>query len=238
MTQHPHQHSATCRVIIGLASAILQQADATDFLKTLPTASVDPFITSPPYFIGKSYDSSNQLLDFEKVLIQLLPDVTRVLKPNSSLCWQVGNHVYKNSFVPLDYTVIKIMESSDTFHLRNRIIWTYSHGIHARRRFSGRHETILWYTKGQDYFFDLDAVRIPQKYPGKRHYKGPRKGDFSGNPLGKNPGDIWEFGAIWDIPNVKANHVEKTDHPCQFPIALVRRAACKTLIDSERRKNT
>jgi adenine-specific DNA-methyltransferase len=58
---------------------------------------------------------------------------------------------------------------------------------------------------------------VPQKYPGKRHYKGPKKGELSGNPLGKNPSDVWE------IPNVKANHIEKTDHPCQFPVALVQR---------------
>lgn len=51
----------------------------------------------------------------------------------------------------------------------------------------------------------------------KRHYKGPTKGEFSGNPLGKNPGDVW------DIPNVKGNHIEKVAHPCQFPVALVQR---------------
>jgi hypothetical protein len=92
-----------------------------------------------------------------------------------------------------------------------------SHGTHASRRFSNRYETVLWYSKGEDYYFDLDAVRVPQKYPGKRHYKGPRKGEWSGNPLGKNPSDVW------DIPNVKAGHVEKTLHPCQFPVALVQR---------------
>jgi adenine-specific DNA-methyltransferase len=63
----------------------------------------------------------------------------------------------------------------------------------------------------------LDAVRIPQKYPGKKYFKGPKVGKFSGNPKGKNPSDVW------DIPNVKSNHVEKTCHPCQFPVALVQR---------------
>ena len=60
-------------------------------------------------------------------------------------------------------------------------------------------------------------MRVPQKYPGKRHYKGPNKGELSGNPHGKNPSDVW------DIPNVKANHVEKTEHPCQFPVAIPQR---------------
>ena len=98
--------------------------------------------------------------------------------------------------------------------LRNRIIWTFGHGLNSTQRFSGRHETILWFTKGENYKFNLDSIRIPQKYPGKRYYKGEHKGELSGNPLGKNPSDVW------DIPNVKANHVEKTAHPCQFPAAI------------------
>ena len=102
-------------------------------------------------------------------------------------------------------------------HIRNRIIWTFGHGLNSTKRFSGRHETILWFTKGDDFDFDLDKVRVPQKYPGKRSYKGPNKGKLSGNPLGKNPSDVWE------IPNVKANHIEKTEHPCQFPVAIPRR---------------
>jgi DNA modification methylase len=70
---------------------------------------------------------------------------------------------------------------------------------------------------------------VPAKYPGKLHFKGPKRGMPSGNPLGKNPSDVWEFVAqewdkeLWDIPNVKANHPEKTIHPCQYPIELVER---------------
>ena len=119
--------------------------------------------------------------------------------------------------------VISELRREDNFKLRNRIIWTFKHGSHATKRLSGRHETILWYTRGDAYTLDLDAIRVPQRYPGKRHYKGPKKGMWSGNPLGKNPGDVWTVGDLWDIPNVKANHVEKTSHPCQFPTALVRR---------------
>ena len=60
-------------------------------------------------------------------------------------------------------------------------------------------------------------MRVPSKYPNKKHFKGPNRGKVSSNPLGKNPSDLW------DIPNVKANHVEKTTHPCQFPVALIER---------------
>ena len=72
-------------------------------------------------------------------------------------------------------------------------------------------------------------MRVPSKYPGKRHYKGPNKGKPSGNPKGKNPSDVWEIVAqdwedcLWDIPNVKSNHPEKTEHPCQFPVELAER---------------
>src|SRR4029077_19441424 len=88
---------------------------------------------------------------------------------------------------------------------------------HCRKRLSGGDETILWFTKGDDYVFDLDPIRVPQKYPGKKYFKGPKAGQYSCNPLGKNPGDLWV------IPNVKSNHVEKTEHPCQFPVELVER---------------
>lgn len=75
----------------------------------------------------------------------------------------------------------------------------------------------MWFSKSEEYTFNLDAVRVPQKYPGKKYFKGPRRGELSGNPLGKNPSDVW------DIPNVKSNHVEKTEHPCQFPVELIER---------------
>jgi adenine-specific DNA-methyltransferase len=101
--------------------------------------------------------------------------------------------------------------------MRNRIIWHFEHGLHCTRRFSGRYETIVWFTKSDEYVFNLDAVRVPQKYPGKKYFKGPRAGQYSCNPSGKNPGDLWV------IPNVKCNHVEKTDHPCQFPVELIER---------------
>jgi len=101
--------------------------------------------------------------------------------------------------------------------MRNRIIWHFEHGLHCSRRFSGRYETIIWFTKSDNYVFNLDPVRIPQKYPGKKYFKGPKAGQYSCNPLGKNPGDLWV------IPNVKSNHVEKTKHPCQFPVELIER---------------
>lgn len=191
--------------------------DAMHFLSELPDESVDLVVSSPPYFMGKEYDTSCSIDDFVTIHEQLSHQLVRIVKPGGSICWQVGTHVRNNIVVPLDAVVYSVFSKSNEIQLRNRIVWTFGHGAHCTRRFSGRHETILWFTKGDSYHFELDAVRIPQKYPGKKHYKGPSHGEPSGNPLGKNPGDVWE------IPNVKAGHVEKTAHPCQFPVALVQR---------------
>lgn len=204
----------------------IHNMDVFDFLNSLDASSVDLIVSSPPYFMGKEYDRSTKVDDFIDIHQKLLPLLTRALRPGGSICWQVGNHVQNGRVTPLDALVFSAFNSEELV-LRNRIVWTFGHGTHAAKRFSGRHETIMWYSKGEDYKFDLDAVRVPQKYPGKRHYKGPKKGEWSGNPLGKNPTDVW------DIPNVKAGHVEKTAHPCQFPVALAQRLVRALTIEDE-----
>lgn len=197
--------------------------DCQQLLASLPNESVDLIITSPPYCIGKAYEDPHADAEtFRQQHLNIISELYRVLKVGGSICWQVGYHVSDKCIIPLDYIVYDVFTSNTSkcdnpFILRNRIIWTFGHGLNSTRRFSGRHETILWFTKGNQFEFDLDCVRVPQKYPGKKHYKGPHKGELSGNPQGKNPSDVW------DIPNVKANHVEKTEHPCQFPVAIPQR---------------
>lgn len=195
---------------------VIFNGDCARLLAALPPASIDLVLTSPPYFMGKNYDRSYSLDDFTADHRALAPDLVGAVKDEGNLCWQVGYHVHNGALLPLDFAVHEVFRDYP-LSLRNRIVWHFGHGTHARQRFSGRHETLLWYGKSPKSYFDLDATRIPQKYPGKRHYKGPKKGELSGNPAGKNPSDVWE------IPNVNANHVEKTDHPCQFPIALAQR---------------
>ncbi len=201
----------------------LFNGDCADKLKSMPDESVDLVVTSPPYCMKKAYeDSKDDIKAFKMHHEEILSDIYRVLKVGGSICWQTGYHVTKDQIIPLDYIVYELFNSLSNNNeapliLRNRIIWTFGHGLNSTKRFSGRHETILWFTKGKDYEFNLDDVRIPQKYPGKRYYKGKNKGKLSGNPLGKNPSDVWE------IPNVKANHIEKTVHPCQFPVSIPQR---------------
>lgn len=199
------------------AAVTLHNGDRLDLLRQIPDGHARLVVTSPPYNIGKEYESRLDFLEYLGQQRETIRESVRILADNGSFCWQVGNHLStEGEIFPLDIFVYRICKKLG-LKLRNRIVWSFEHGLHCKRRFSGRYETILWFTKTDKYIFNLDAVRVPQKYPGKKHFKGPKTGQYSCNPLGKNPGDVWL------IPNVKHNHAEKTTHPCQFPIELIER---------------
>lgn len=192
--------------------------DNREFMNRLETAGLQMklIVTSPPYNLGKDYETRTTMDSYLETQRSVIEQCVRLLHPQGSLCWQVGNYIDDGEVVPLDSVLYPIFRDQG-LKLRNRIVWHFGHGLHASKRLSGRYETINWWTKGDDYTWVLDAIRVPSKYPGKRHYKGPNVGKLSGNVNGKNPSDVWEF------PNVKSNHPEKTIHPCQFPVELVER---------------
>lgn len=214
-----------------------ENKDCLDFLHDLADNSVKLIITSPPYNIGKKYELSTTLDHYLSDMEPIISELYRVLREDGSICWEVGNYIEKpkggkSEVYPLDIYYYNIFKKYN-LHLRNRIIWHFEHGLQCSDRLSGRYESILWFTKSDNYTFNLDAIRIASKYPGKKQYKGEKKGMYSGNILGKNPSDLWKAdmyqllddwdSLIWNIPNVKNNHCEKVDHPCQFPIELVER---------------
>ena len=115
------------------------------------------------------------------------------------------------------------------------IIWHYANGMSAQRFFANRHEEIVWFAKSRQYFFDLDAIRVPhlsQRAPGRQRpmrrgraaWAGPLAGDQSvldclhlaglpGHPLGKNPGDVWTHGTTY----------YRNFHHATFPVELITR---------------
>lgn len=207
---------------------VVHTGDSREFLLGVPNESISLVVTSPPYNIGKSYETRTSIEEYLTAQSAVISELVRVLRVEGSICWQVGNYVEDSEVFPLDIFYYRIFKDFG-LKLRNRMIWHFEHGLHASKRFSGRYETLLWFTKSDNYVFNLDSVRVPAKYPGKTNFKGPNKGKYSGNPLGKNPSDLWRFleedwaSGVWNIPNVKANHPEKTNHPCQFPVELVER---------------
>ena len=203
--------------------------DCTDnltFVKELQDESMKLIVTSPPYNLGKDYENRTSLEDYTKRQAQVISECVRLLHPQGSICWQVGNYIQRGEVFPLDIILYHIFKDHG-LKLRNRIIWHFGHGLHCSKRLSGRYETILWFTKSDDYTFNLDPIRIPSKYPNKKYFKGINKGKLSCNPNGKNPSDVWE------IPNVKSNHCEKTIHPCQFPVELVERLVLSMTDESD-----
>jgi adenine-specific DNA-methyltransferase len=221
------------------AQAVILEGDALDTLSTVPDEAINLIITSPPYNIGKAYESATDLEPYLAKLSPILDELVRILADGGSLCWQVGNYVDESEVFPLDvFYYPKLKERG--LRLRNRIIWHFEHGLHCSKRFSGRYEVLLWFTKGNEHKFNLDAVRVPSKYPGKTHFRpGKNYGKPSGNPLGKNPSDVWQIverdweSSLWCVPNVKANHPEKTIHPCQFPIELVERCILALTVEGD-----
>lgn len=198
------------------ADAVLYLGRCEDLLASMPPGSAQLIVTSPPYNIGKAYEQRAPMSQYVKEQSAIIAAAVEVLADGGSICWQVGNHIDDGEVFPLDAVLYPVFKDLG-LKLRNRIVWHFEHGLHASRRLSGRHETILWFTKGETYHFEVDPIRVPQKYPNKKAFKGPNRGELTGNPLGKSPGDVWI------IPNVKSNHVEKTGHPCQFPVELIER---------------
>ncbi len=197
-----------------------------DLLARVPNGAVHLIVSSPPYNIGKEYESRVELDRYLVAQSKVLAECARVLAPTGSLFWQVGAFADRGVLVPLDIKFFPILESLGLLP-RNRIIWARQHGLHATKKFSCRHESILWFTKSDRYTFNLDAIRVPQKYQNKRHFRGERKGELSCHPDGKNPGDIWLFR------NVKHNHEEQTIHPCQFPEDMIARIVLATTTENQ-----
>lgn len=197
------------------------QGDCLKLLESLPDESVQTIITSPPYNIGKKYEEDLPFEEYLNIHQKVIEECYRVLKEKGSIFWQVAVFTRDGHHYPLDVKFFPIFEETG-FIPRNRIIWPKSHGLHGRIRFSCRHETMLWFTKTEDHFFNVDPVRIPQKWPNKKSYQGENKGEVTSDPDGKNPGDVWDIG------HIKWNHEEQTVHGAQFPEEFVERALLAT----------
>lgn len=197
------------------------QADALDFLKALPTGSVDLVVSSPPYNIGRGYADDNDRLPFmEYIATQMLviSQVARVLKPGGTVVYQIGTtkdddgeRYFLDELLAPHFRQAKLT-------YQDRIAWLAQSGLTPKYHLANRYETALVFSKGKQATWNPNAIRVVQKNPGKRAFKGPRRGELSGHPLGGYPTDTWF------ISRVMANHPERTGHPAQFPIEFPRRA--------------
>ena len=197
-------------------------ADVLDFLDGLPDNSVDLHITSVPYNLGKQYGGPGaDRVRFHYWLgwmLQVASEWERTLKPGGVLFMQAGSTKTDDGVLyPID-TLLHGHLHGMGLSFQSRVAWVLKHGLTPKRRLAERFETALVFAKGEPAVFNPTPGRTPQKDPGKRAFKGPRRGELSGSPLGAWPSNVWT------INGVGHNHPEKTGHPAQFPEELVRRA--------------
>ena len=175
--------------------------DAIATMRQIPTASVDLIIADPPYNLGKDYGNNHDIKGFDDYLQfsrTWLTEAVRILKPTGTIYVFMGFRFISYLYDMLDRELGLFFNSW--------IVWHYTQGIGRTRGFSPRHDDILMFNKSRDFVFNLDAVRVPQKYYRDRN-----------NMRGANPGDVWEFS------HVHYCHDNRQPHPTQKPEGLIER---------------
>jgi len=133
-------------------SVTIIEGDAMSSLDQVPDGSIKLAVTSPPYNIGKEYERDERRT-LEEYLAWIAPIIDKLcdkVSHDGSICWQTGNFIEDGELFPLGIFFYEMFRKNG-FKLRNRIIWHFNFGLHAQRRFSGRYETLLWWTKSDDY---------------------------------------------------------------------------------------
>jgi site-specific DNA-methyltransferase (adenine-specific) len=177
------------------------QGDCLVLMRDIQSESVDLIVTDPPYNLSKDYGNSSdkrthqEYLDFS---YRWLTEAKRILKPTGTIYLFMGVRY-------ISY-IYEILEQDLNLSFNSWITWYYTQGIGKIKGFSPRHDDILMFTKTNDFKFNLDSVRIPQK-----HYRSIN------NMRGANPGNVWEFS---HIHYCQAN---RQNHPTQKPEALYER---------------
>lgn len=179
----------------------LRCGDALELFKTVEDNSIDLIVADPPYNLGKDYGNNHDRKDFDEYINftrTWLSESKRVLKPTGSIYVFMG--------VRLISYVYDVMERDLGLNFNSWIVWHYTQGLGKTKGFSPRHDDILLFSKTKKYKFNLDDVRVPQKYYRERN-----------NMRGANPGDVWQFSHVhYSNPN-------RQDHPTQKPEGIIER---------------
>lgn len=180
---------------------VLICGEATAEMSKMPATCVDLIVADPPYNLGKDYGNNRDLKawhEYETFTRAWLTQAIRLLKPMGSLYVFMGVRFIARLFI--------MLESEFKLSFNGWITWHYTQGMGRKTGFSPRHEDILYFTKSDQYTFNLDDIRIPQKYYRERN-----------NMVGANPGDVWQFS------HVHYSNPERQSHPTQKPEALLER---------------
>ena len=195
------------------ASCIVQQGDCIELMAAMPRGSVNLVVTSPPYMnagmeYGDRFSSEEAYIEFSR---RYLRAIHRVLTDNGSAWINVGAmfNSYDGSRVPLTYLLWPLVRELG-FVQQQEVVWVKPGAMAHHKRFTMRSERWMWLTKrAEGHTFNLDAVRMG--------FSENRTRDPRNNPLGKNPGDVWEYNVL------NGRSKQRTAHPCAFPVEMIER---------------
>lgn len=197
-------------------NCLLYCGDCLALMKRLDQAYFDLVITSPPYNIGKAYETPLPLTDYLDWCATWIKEVHRISQAEGAFWLNLGYLALENraKAIPIPY----LLWDKIPFFLIQEIVWPYSAGVAGKKFFSPRNEKFLWYVKDEHHYtFNLDDVRDPDvKYPNQK-----KNGKIKVNPLGKNPSDVWVFPKVTSGANRSSK--ERTAHPAQFPEEVIER---------------
>ncbi len=195
---------------------LIYQGDCIEYLQRIDPGSIPLTVTSPPYNIGKEYESICDIDDYLDWCESWIRQIHRVSSVDGAFWLNLGyvSLAQRAKAIPIPY----LLWDRVPFFLLQEIVWNYGAGVATKHSFSPRNEKFLWYVKNPDeYVFNLDEVRdLNVKYPNQK-----KNGKLKCNPLGKNPTDVWQFPKVTSGKDRSSK--ERTPHPAQFPIAVVDR---------------
>lgn len=194
----------------------IYNADCLSSLKNVSDGMFNLTVTSPPYNIGKEYETPLPLADYIKWCETWISEIHRTTDAAGAFWLNVGyigiDGVAKA--VPLPY----LLWDKIPFYLIQEVIWNYGAGVAGKKFLSPRNEKLLWYVKDSDkYTFNLDDIRDPDvKYPNQK-----KNGKLRCNTIGKNPSDVWQIAKVTSGKDRSSS--ERAPHPAQFPLDLIER---------------
>ena len=188
--------------------------DCRDFLKTIPDESVQLICLDPPYNLELAgWDAYDNYIDWASTW---LDEAYRVLSKRGNLVI-FGGIQFRDAKSGDLIDIIQYVRRRSRFRLINTIIWHYKNGMSAQRYFANRHEELIWLAKSNDYYFDLDAVRVPYPEEDLKLALKDKRLNPENTRKGKNPTNVWEIGRL------NGNSKERVGHPTQKPVEIIER---------------
>lgn len=189
-------------------------ADCCEFLKKLPDESVQLICIDPPYNLELAgWDIYENYIEWAS---QWINEAYRVLSKNGSMVI-FGGIQFRDVKSGDLIDIIQYVRQYTKFKLINTVIWYYKNGMSAHRYFANRHEEVIWLAKSNDYYFDLDVVRVPYSEESLKLALKDKRLNPENTKKGKNPTNVWEIGRL------NGNSKERVGHPTQKPVEIIDR---------------